>query len=435
MESAVERSQYARKRLITAEVGLTRIVRDQHGTTSARSPILLRKQSSQQQCNDAKQSSIRRVMHAARSDGRNDGFIPLMRKLQEEKARRRVKLQQESAQRDRQLSAQEEAQRLLAAQQATKRRELVLSTLAARRATLEKRKSERLIIKQETDRQLAIVKEKQYIHERLETTFLLQENSIAQARDEAIAQRKRQKKSAIDSKELWRRMREMDQRAIERSESLISSSQSRKDLFRRWREELSVLGPSKAWERVEQEEKRGREESLKRAKSVRSFYDRKVRYGLLVRELFPPKVDRRPPSPKFPTPKPTVIYPKIVQRRSKPALTPPPRLAASASRSSTPPPDYLTAMRQDRESSFSSNPSCHYRPRLSSIWSDPSLSSQQRIRRLRSEVHKADALAHRHESLLGRMDRRWSLGAEGRQVAADLYVRAIRAKLEMLEKM
>lgn len=359
--------------------------------------------------------------------------IALLKKLQREKATRQLKLRRLEDKRKQQLAAEDDEMRRIALAEQAKRREETLAKLAEQRMKLQRRQIDRKLVKAQTEEALAQVQRRSYLYQQLDEQSKAQAVAMIRTQEEALKQRRMSLQGAANfsSISLLRHDREIGSRSVEREESRREKCKSQERRFRLWRAELRAIAPNKQEQRWAEEVRTSKQEVLRRAKSAQTLYERKQRYAELVRELYPP-LRRQLPAPASPSPprKVPVAYP--VLRRQKKRWTPQPVRHSAAI---TPPPerkDYLTPLRLQRETTFRSRSRLPCPLQLASILSNSRLAPSERVRQMQREVQRADSAAKAQECMLNRMERGWSLGTEGRQAAADLYIASIRAKLSLL---
>lgn len=360
--------------------------------------------------------------------------IALLKKLQHEKATRHLKLRQIDEKRRQQFAAEEEKARQIALTDREMQRAETLSKLAKQREILLKRQTDRKLIKAQTEEALAQIKHRSYLYQKLDEDSKVQARALARSQEEALSQRRRSIQGAVDfsSISLLRHERELGTHSIEREISRRERSKSQERRFRQWRTELRALAPNKQVQRWDEELQLSKQAVLLRAKSAHLLYEKKQRYAELVRELFPPKRRLQPvPVAASPPRKVQVFYP--VLRRQRKQWTPQPSRRTATVSPLPERKDYLTPLRLQREHSFRSNPRMSSRLQHSSVLFNPRLPLTQRVRKAQCE--RADSAAKAQEIMLNRMERDWSFGVEARQVAADLYVTSIRAKLDLLAQL
>lgn len=362
--------------------------------------------------------------------------IALLKKLQQEKATRHLKLRQIDEKRRLQFAAEEEKARQIALADKAMQRAETLSKLAKQRELLLKRQIDRKLVKAQTEEALAQIKHRNYLYQRLDEDSRVQARALVRSQEEALSQRRRSIQGAVEfsSISLLQHERELGTRSVEREISRREKSKSQERRFRQWRAELKVLAPNKQEQRWGDELRLSKQAVLQRAKSAHLLYEKKQRYAELVRELFPPQRRLQPaPVAASPPRKVQVVYP--VLRRQRKQWTPQPSRHTATVSPQPERKDYLTPLRLQREHTFRSNPRMSGRLQLSSVLFNPRLPRTQRVRQTQCEAQRADSAAKAQEIMLNRMERDWSLGVEARQVAADLYVTSIRAKLNLLTQL
>lgn len=362
-----------------------------------------------------------------------DTRLALLKKLQREKTTRQLKLRQLEDKRKLQLAAEDEKVKRLAVAEQAMRREETLAKLAEQRTVLQRRQIDRKLEKAQTEKALVQVKRRTYLYQQLDEQSKAQAVATARTQEETLEQRRMSLQGAVNfsSISLSRHERELGSRSVEREESRREKCKSQERRFRLWKAELRAVAPNRQEQRWVEEGRASRHEVLRRAKSAQTLYERKQRYAELVRELYPPK-RRLQPAPVSPSPpcKIQVAYP--VLRRQKKRWTPQPIRRSAATTSPPDRKDYLTPLRLQREASFRSRPRLPCPIQFASILSNSRLAPSERVRQVQREVQRTDSAAKAQECMLNRMERGWSLGTEGRQVAADLYIASIRAKIGLL---